>query len=123
MTSQKSLRVLLVEDDEASRQQTETRLSLLGYQVFPCASGQSAIEACARGVGYDLVLMDLRHGEAETVAHVRQENNTRNVPILVVAADPEAGPTPGADHVIGRPYHLHELVRAIGETFERRRTR
>jgi CheY-like chemotaxis protein len=123
MAEMKSLRVLLVEDDVVTRQQTETRLSLLGYEVFPCSSGESALDACRHGQIFDLILMDLRSGEAEAVFMIRALPESGDVPILVAAADAEAGPTRGADHVIQRPYHLHELVRAIGETVDRRAAR
>jgi CheY-like chemotaxis protein len=120
----KSLRVLLVEDDEPNRHLATTRLSLLGYEVVPCVDG---FEAIARAIDeaqrFDLALMDLRMpgmNGCEVIRRLRAHPGTRSMPILVVSAEPAPGMAAGADHFIAKPYHLHELVLAIGETLGRR---
>jgi CheY-like chemotaxis protein len=121
----KSLRVLLVEDDEPNRHLATTRLSLLGYEVVPCMDGFEAIaRAIEEGQPFDLALMDLRMpgmNGCEVIRRLRAHPGTHAMPILVVSAEPEPGMAAGADHFIAKPYHLHELVLAIGETMARRR--
>jgi CheY-like chemotaxis protein len=119
-----TLRVLLVEDDAPSRDLAQTRLSLLGYQVTPCANGKEALAMCAaQDKPFDLALVDLHmpvmNGQ-DLIAKLRDDPCTASLPILVVSADPDAAKDTAADHVIGKPYHLHQLVMAIAVTMERR---
>lgn len=117
------LRFLLVEDDDANRQLAHTRLSLLGYDVVPCANGEEAIAIVEAGQPFDMALMDLRLpgiSGSEVIHWLRGNPSTTALPILVVSGEPDAHLVAGADHAIQKPYHLHELVLAIGRTFERR---
>lgn len=117
------LRFLLVEDDDANRQLAHTRLSLLGYDVVPCANGEEAIAIVEAGQPFDMALMDLRLpgiSGTEVIHWLRGNPATTALPILVVSGEPDAHLVAGADHAIQKPYHLHELVMAIGRTFERR---
>lgn len=120
----KPLRVLLVEDDEPNRYLATTRLSLLGYEVVPCVDGFAAIAlAIDQAQPFDLALMDLRMpgmNGCEVIRRLRAHAATAALPILVVSAEPAPGMAAGADHFIAKPYHLHELVLAIGETLARR---
>lgn len=120
----KTLRVLLVDDDESSRELAHTRLSLLGYQVTPCSNGKDAVAMVqAHSIPFDLLITDLRMpgmNGADLIALLRSSPATAELPILIVSADPDSDLSAGADHVIHKPYHLHQLVQAIADTFRRR---
>lgn len=120
----KTLRVLLVDDDGPSRELAQTRLSLLGYQVTPCANGKEALAMCAaQDQPFDLALVDLHMpvmDGRQLIAHLRADSCAEALPILVVTATPEDAEGTGTDHVIEKPYHLHQLVMAIAVTMGKR---
>jgi two-component system OmpR family response regulator len=122
----KTLRVLLVEDDGLSRELAHTRLSLLGYQVVPCANGREAIALVEAVEPFDLVITDLdmpvMRGE-QLIRWLTQNSSTARTPVLVLSVDPDSGLQAGADQVLAKPYHLHELVMAIGEAVKARASR
>ena len=123
LCNMETLRVLLVEDDDSNRQLAHTRLSLLGYQVVPCASGAEALAMVEAGQPFDLALMDLRlpdMGGELVIDWLRNNHSTTHLPILIVSGDASGRTVPGADHFILKPYHLHQLVMAIGITMEKR---
>jgi CheY-like chemotaxis protein len=51
-------RILLVEDNELSRDMLSRRLARRGYEVLTAADGEQAV-ATARGGAPDLILMDM----------------------------------------------------------------
>lgn len=120
----KTLRVLLVDDDESSRELAHTRLSLLGYQVTPCSNGKDAVAMVhAHSIPFDLLITDLRMpglNGADLISLLRANAATADIPILIVSADPDCELIAGADHAIHKPYHLHQLVQAIADTFRSR---
>lgn len=122
----KSLRVLLIENDAASRELAQTRLSLLGYQVVPCAGGREALAVVSAVEPFDLVITDLDMPEMrgeQVIEWFIRSPETAHIPILVISSEPETGMAAGADQGLQKPYHLHELVMAIGKALENRSLR
>lgn len=80
--------VMLVDDYEDTREMTRRMLELNGCRVVEAANGQEAIEFAQRD-GPDLVLMDLNmpvlDGFTATL-RLREDERTRNVPVVAVTA-------------------------------------
>jgi PAS domain S-box-containing protein len=85
-------RILVVEDNRTNRQVLLAQLEKLGYEARAVAGGGEAIDALEREK-YDLVLMDCQMPKMdgfETTRRIR-ESGSREVPIVAVTADAQAG--------------------------------
>ena len=116
--------VLIVEDDEPS--QTLVRAvveDLLGGTARVCAEGDEAI-ATALNRPPSLVLLDLmlpRVSGWEVARRLRQQAQTRGVPIIAVSAlsrpqEREAALYAGCDAYLAKPFTPDELARVITTT-------
>ena len=80
--------ILLVEDDDMSRDMLSRRLAKLGYVVIEARNGVEAIEA-AQTENPDLILMDMcmpRMGGLEATRKLRSDLKTRAIPIIALTA-------------------------------------
>lgn len=86
-------RVLVVDDDPASRQVTCLQIVRLGYLVDAVTGGKSAVRAAANG-DYQLILMDCQMGDMDglsaTAAIRRKELTGRRSFIVALTADVSA---------------------------------
>jgi CheY-like chemotaxis protein len=81
-------RVLLVEDDEATRATLSQALQREGWEVAEADNGRVALERLASGLP-DAIVLDLLMPEMdgfEFVAELRSRRDWREVPVLVVTA-------------------------------------
>jgi PAS domain S-box-containing protein len=123
-----AVRVLHVEDDEASGELVRRVLARYGdVELVHVDSVAAALAAVRRGRP-DLVLLDLglpdASGEA-VLARLRAEPATADVPVVVVSADATAGQverlrSAGADGYLTKPVHLASLVAAVDACRRRR---
>jgi CheY-like chemotaxis protein len=80
--------ILLVEDDDMSRDMLSRRLAKLGYVVIEARNGAEAIEA-ARTEKPDLILMDVcmpRMGGLEAMRKLKGDLRTAAIPIIALTA-------------------------------------
>ncbi len=80
--------VLIVEDDEPTRQMLRRLLQKEGFQVTEASNGREGLE-CLQGQVTEMVLLDLMMPEMdgfEFVARVRQQPEWRTLPIVVITA-------------------------------------
>ena len=81
-------KLLLVEDDEFSRDFLARRLERSGYEVFSAADGRESLR-CARLHRPDLILMDLDMPVMDgktAIRHLRIDPRTSRIPIIVLTA-------------------------------------
>jgi two-component system response regulator MprA len=114
-------RVLLAEDDRATRESLARALELEGYQVHAVTDGSGVFERLAEAPA-DLIVLDLMmpHVGGLTVCQRLRQQGDRT-PILIVTARTEvsdrvAGLDAGADDYLPKPFALQELfarVRAL----------
>src|SRR5207249_609459 len=114
-------RVLLVEDDPATRVALRELLDDAGYAPTEAADGETALEALSAGA-YDLLLLDLglpgiSGGAVREI--VRRDPRTRFLPIVLLSARAEleakvAELRAGADDYITKPYDADELLARCG---------
>jgi two-component system, cell cycle response regulator DivK len=80
--------LLLVDDDEMSRELIGTRLTRLGYTVITAINGREGI-AAAREESPNLILMDLCMPDMdgfETAQQLKADDATAHIPIVALSA-------------------------------------
>ena len=112
--------ILLVEDNELSRDALARRLARRGYQIVLAVDGAQAIEF-ARGEQPDLILMDLglpRIDGWEATRHLKADPATRHIPIIVLSAhamtnDRDKALQAGGDDFDTKPIRFQPLLAKI----------
>jgi len=82
-------RILLVEDNQDSREGLARRLQRRGYEILQACDGQEGL-ALARSAGPDLVLMDMNLPVLdgwEATRQLKAAAETRDLPIIALTAD------------------------------------
>ena len=108
--------VLLIEDDEEIRAALEDALQSEGYHVIAARNGAEGLRALESSAGVSLVLLDLMMpvmNGYEFIGHVRENEDFRGIPLLVVSANAERRRIEGADGVIHKPFDLDRLFDSI----------
>lgn len=113
-------RVLLVEDDETSRELLTLRLSLAGYEVLTAVDGGEAV-AHARSRSPDVILMDMNLPVMDgwTITQtLKSDESTRHIPIIGVSAHAMAGDrekalAAGCDEYETKPVEWRSLLPKI----------
>lgn len=119
-------KILIEEDDAAIAQMVQTRLEREGFQVQWAADGKQGFDA----VGIfnpSLILLDLTMppmSGLEVCRKLRQEENTRSIPIIMVTAnsddtDVTLGLELGADDYVAKPFSVRQLVARIRAVLRR----
>ena len=109
-------RILLVEDDPGARASIKLLLAIDRHQVVEAAGGAEAIELL-KSQPFDLVILDYfmpgMRG-SQVARHIRE--TLPSLPILMVTAYLErlADSDKPVDAVIGKPFAIEDLRRAIG---------
>ncbi|MCG8455675.1 MAG: ATP-binding protein, partial [Holophagales bacterium] len=118
-----STRVLVVDDDEASRLVATSYLLALGCDVGTAHDGYEALDRLEAG-SWDVVLMDCRmpgmDGE-QTAAEIRrrEKHSSRRFTLIAVTADAASGGrqrrlAAGFDDVLPKPFDREGLARGLG---------
>ena len=113
-------KILLVEDNESSRDALARRLERRGYQVVLATDGQQAVSV-GRSAKPDLILMDLGLPVIDGWEATRQLKNdtlTRDIPIIVLSAhamtnDREQALAAGGDDFDTKPVRFQPLLEKI----------
>jgi PleD family two-component response regulator len=119
-------RVLVVEDDEATRGALRALLDDAGYVCDEASDGECAV-AAIRGARFDLVLLDLGlPGMSGADVHrvLRRDPRTRFLPIIFLAAYADRQVKieqiqAGAEDFITKPYDAEELLARVGAAVRR----
>lgn len=112
--------VLVVDDSLSARRTLALVISDAGYEARTAVDGLDAIEAIEERIP-DLILLDLempRMNGLELAAHLRADEETRDIPIVMVtsrstAKHREQAHTAGIDAFITKPYQEDELAEQI----------
>ncbi len=125
---QRTLRILLAEDDMVNRQLAEHLLRKFGHKITSVSDGRKAVEAIqtAGFDGFDVVLMDVQMPEmdgVEATAAIRalEAGRPRRLPIIAMTAHAMKGDRSrfldaGMDGYIAKPVQSQELVSVIEQT-------
>jgi CheY-like chemotaxis protein len=122
-----SPRILIVEDNESSRDMLARRLSRRGYQVISAADGRRGI-ALAHDQSPDLIVMDMSLPEIdgwEATRRLKADPATRAIPIVALtahamASDRKKAMDAGCDDYHTKPVDFESLVRSLEAFLEAR---
>ena len=112
--------IMVVEDNEYSRDALARRLERRGYQVVLAMDGQQAV-AVAHAARPDLILMDLGLPILdgwEATRQLKRDAATRHIPIIVLSAhamtnDRELALAAGGDEFDTKPVRFQGLLEKI----------
>jgi CheY-like chemotaxis protein len=113
-------KVLLVEDNEASRDGLSRHLRRKGYEVLLAVDGRQGVEV-ARSEAPDLILMDMSLPVLdgwEATRQLRAGDLTRGIPVIALTAHAMAGDREraleaGCDDYDTKPIEFPRLLRKI----------
>src|SRR5436190_6346282 len=91
-TSHHQATVLVVDDILANQKLLRETLEPEGYEVLLASEGATAIEV-AQGALPDIILLDVQMPGIdgfETCRRLKQENDTRHIPVLFITANDDA---------------------------------
>lgn len=114
-------RVLVIEDDRATRQLIESQLNSAGYEVVVCGEPQTALELAAQfqpsAITLDIVMRP-KNGW-EVLAQLKRDPRTAHIPIIVVSIvdQPGMGALLGADEYLVKPVDKVTLLNALERRF------
>jgi diguanylate cyclase (GGDEF)-like protein len=119
-------RVLVVEDDEATRRALRALLDDAGYVCDEASDGERAV-ATMRHSRFDLVLLDLGlpgMSGADVHSYLRRDSRTRFLPIVFLTAHSDRQVKleqleAGAEDFIAKPYDADELLARVGAAVRR----
>ncbi|KMY65936.1 hypothetical protein AAU61_19825 [Desulfocarbo indianensis] len=119
-TAQRSMRVLLAEDNLVNQKLALSVLGKRGHQVITAEDGAKALQLWQQG-GFDLILMDVEMPEMDGLAATRlirqhEAQNGGHIPILgmtahAMAGDKERCLEAGMDGYLPKPFNLNDLIR------------
>jgi CheY-like chemotaxis protein len=123
-------KILVVEDNEWSRDMLDRRLSRRGYEVISAADGRRGI-AMARDQSPDLILMDMSLPEIdgwEATRTLKADPATRAIPVVALtahamASDRKKAMDAGCDGYHTKPVDFESLVHSLEAFLEARNRR
>lgn len=119
-------RILTVDDEEHILELLKYNLEGNGYEVIQAETGEEAL-VLLDNEAVDLVLLDLMLpgiDGLETLRRIRNNSQTKRMPVIMLTAKTEEidtvlGLEMGADDYIGKPFGVHELSARIKAVFRR----
>src|SRR5689334_22682438 len=119
--------VLLVEDNEASRDGLARHLRRKGYEVLVAVDGRQGVDA-ARAAAPDLILMDMSLPVLdgwEATRQLKAAPQTRDIPVIALTAHAMAGDREkaleaGCDDYDTKPIEFARLLAKINSLLEKK---
>lgn len=116
-------RILIAEDDDATRDVFRATLTHAGYEVIEAVDGEEALTR-AREEKPDLILLDFsmpRMTGLDCLKVLKSEDETRRIPVIAVTAHSEMqyridASLAGCDGFLAKPVEPFEIVKVV-ETF------
>lgn len=116
-------KILVIDDDKAIVELVKVNLEMHGHEMLTANNALTGIALAHQEVP-DLIILDLMMPEVDgftTCQRIRQQENTKDIPILMLTAlsrteDKVSGFNAGADDYLTKPFELSELnvrIRAL----------
>jgi hypothetical protein len=121
----RSIKILIVEDDETSAVFLATILASLSSEILQAKSGREAVNICLNDAGIDLIMMDIKMtgmNGYETTRQIRKFNS--EVIILAQTAfaltgDKEKALEAGCNDYIEKPINRVQLIGLVNKYFHK----
>jgi DNA-binding response OmpR family regulator len=116
-----TVRVLVVDDDQGSRDLLSEVLTANGYSVASVADCTAAREELSRDGGYEIVIADLRMPNGtglDLLRHLRTGKRTQDLILMssfMSGAEKRQALDLGAKALLEKPFKLTELLALVGE--------
>ncbi|MBI3321527.1 MAG: response regulator [Candidatus Omnitrophica bacterium] len=122
-------RILVIDDELKIRSFLKELLEHQEYEVLTAATGPEALELLRTHHSVDLILLDIMMPVMdgyEVYRRLKENAQTRDIPVLVVSAKGERQePAPGSHHAaynyVGKPFQTEELIAKVRETLVQQR--
>ncbi len=120
-----NVRILIVDDEEEFTTQLAERLSLRGYYVSTCFSGEEAVET-VKGYNYDVVILDVLMSGidgVEALKQLKEINPLLEIIMLTGNATVESaieGMKLGAFDYLMKPTKTDELIGKVNKAYARK---
>ncbi len=114
-------KILVVDDDQESRQLLSEVLEANGYTVGAVADGQAAREVLRQDGGYRIVIADLhmpKETGLELLKHLREQNSNHHVVLMssfVSSGERQLALEMGVHALLDKPFRLSELLEVVGD--------
>ena len=113
-------KILIVEDNEMNRDMLSRRLERKGFEIVMAEDGQEGVDM-SKSENPDLILMDLSLPVMdgwEATSTIKENDNTKDIPIIVLTAHAMAGDREkaieaGADEYDTKPIEFKRLLGKI----------
>ncbi len=118
------MRILIVEDEQALREQLRDQLHQKGYSVDVAADGEEGLYYL-REYPLDLAVIDIGLPKMSGIELIRQSRQEgRTLPVLILTArgnwqDKVEGLEAGADDYLVKPFHVQELLARLNALVRR----
>jgi CheY-like chemotaxis protein len=116
MTEHDQGRILLVDDDDDAREALSEILSINGFRVSCAENGKAALDEIREQLQPPrLILLDLAMPVMDGntfLALVRQDDRTKDIPVIVTTGNPLAGP-PSVTTILTKPIKPEMLLRLV----------
>lgn len=114
-------KVLVVDDDEESRQLLCEVLEANGYVVDAVEDGLAARETLSRDGAYRIVIADLRmpkEGGLELIQNLRKQNSKHDIILMssfISGTEKKLAKDLGAHALLEKPFRLADLLERVAE--------
>ncbi len=114
-------KILVVDDDQESRDLLCEVLEANGYAPCAVADGLAAHEVLRRDAGYRIVIADLQMPQQsglELLRKLREENSKREIILMssfMSGAEKKAAKALGAHALLDKPFQFTELLQRVAE--------
>jgi DNA-binding response OmpR family regulator len=113
-------RILICDDDPVILRLLEVNLQLEGFNVLLAHHGEEALEVASRE-SPDLIVLDImmpRLDGYQTCRRLREQDNTKDIPIVFLSAkaqasDVELGKSYGVDDYLTKPFDPDDLIELV----------
>lgn len=113
-------KILVVDDDQESRDLLCEVLAANGYAPYAVADGSAAREVLNRDLDYRIIIADCQMPQEsglELLRKLRQENSKHEIILMssfMSGAEKQAAKALGAHALLDKPFQLTELLRTVG---------